>query len=298
MSETELEQNSVVKEEPEIKANPKASFFELVENMPETRQLQILKVIENAGLNENDSLFVFLYTMGYIKTMYEDIPEALTGLTEKLDSITTENTEKIKDALSKVLDKSKGDITENLKTIAETQKRYVDSSNKHLGEVEEKIYSMLEDLNVEISQKFVKMLDEQEKINNITEKKGEEFEKKIENSVGKIVEDAGRGLQNTLEEQRKLNEEIKESAKIYQIGVSLSNKQLSMAVDKQKVKIVEIFVDTMKKDLPEIIEDAIIVATDRINKRNQSSFLKKFMFYTGVITTSLVLSHIINHFIK
>lgn len=42
--------------------------------LPEERKLDLMKVINDAGLRSDDEAFALLYIMGYIKTLYEDMP--------------------------------------------------------------------------------------------------------------------------------------------------------------------------------------------------------------------------------
>ena len=294
---TDILENTETEKE-ELIGSVKDEFLKFVDTLPVSNQMGIMKAISKAGLNEHDSLYAYLYIMGYIKTMYEDIPTSLDGLSEKLSNIGNESATKIKEALGEILNKSTSDTSETIKQVVEIQKRFKSATEKQITEIENKVQTLLNDLNREIDEKFKKMLDEQTKMNTLTEKKAVDFEKKVESSVGKIVEDAGRGLQVTLDEQKKLNKEIQESAKVYQIGISLSNKQLALSVEKQKVKIVEIFIDTLKRDLPEVIEEAVLLGITKVEAKRQSEKLKTFGFYTAIVTTSIVLSHIINHFIK
>jgi hypothetical protein len=45
--------------------------------LPEGRRLEMMKVINDAGLRADDEAFALYYVMGYIKTLYEDMPDAV-----------------------------------------------------------------------------------------------------------------------------------------------------------------------------------------------------------------------------
>jgi hypothetical protein len=45
--------------------------------LPEERRLDMMMVINDAGLRSDDEAFALLYVMGYIKTLYEDMPDAV-----------------------------------------------------------------------------------------------------------------------------------------------------------------------------------------------------------------------------
>lgn len=79
--------------------NIKEKLNQLVAKIPVDEQLKFYKhLAESANLREDDSMYVLLLSMGYIKTMYEDIPNAMQVLDESI--------EKKARAVEEILDKA------------------------------------------------------------------------------------------------------------------------------------------------------------------------------------------------
>ncbi|MDP1530951.1 MAG: hypothetical protein Q8M05_16360 [Rhodoferax sp.] len=49
----------------------------IIAMLPEGRRLDMMKVINDAGLRADDEAFALYYVMGYVKTLYEDMPDAV-----------------------------------------------------------------------------------------------------------------------------------------------------------------------------------------------------------------------------
>lgn len=237
---------------------PHFEFLNIIDKFPIQQKMDIMEVMAKAKLQDDDAIFTFLYVMGYIQTMYKEIPESLKGLTDQLQAITQ-------------------DTTKNL---------------------EDNVKDVVTNISSEMNDNFKQMVSEQTRLNEATAKSTDEFETKITQSIDEIVSQLGNNFDHSLAEQKQLNEDLKESAKIYQIGISMSNKQIQLAIEKQKVKIVEIFIEALKKDLPKIMEQNIKRFLREKNQNETNFFsIKSFFFTTGAITVALLLNNILSHII-
>ena len=70
--------------------------------LPEQRRLDMMKVVNDAGLRSDDEAFSFLYVMGYIKTLYEDMPDAV----EQMNHVVWQMAEALDSAMQSHLQKS------------------------------------------------------------------------------------------------------------------------------------------------------------------------------------------------
>ena len=67
--------------------------------LPEERRLDMMMVINDAGLRSDDEAFALLYVMGYIKTLYEDMPDAV----EQMNNVVWQMAESVDGAMQKKL---------------------------------------------------------------------------------------------------------------------------------------------------------------------------------------------------
>ena len=67
--------------------------------LPEERRLDMMKVINDAGLRSDDEAFALFYVMGYIKTLYEDMPDAV----EQMNNVVWQMAESIDSAMQSKL---------------------------------------------------------------------------------------------------------------------------------------------------------------------------------------------------
>lgn len=66
--------------------NIREKLNELIAKIPHEEQIKYYKHLSaTASLREDDSMYVLLLSMGYIKTMYEDIPKAMQVLDESIE---------------------------------------------------------------------------------------------------------------------------------------------------------------------------------------------------------------------
>jgi len=74
--------------------------------LPEERKLDLMKIINDAGLRSDDEAFALLYVMGYIKTLYEDMPDAV----EQMNHVIWQMSESLESATQAILNKSLDDM--------------------------------------------------------------------------------------------------------------------------------------------------------------------------------------------
>lgn len=70
--------------------------------LPEERRLDFMKVINDSGLRSDDEVFALLYVMGYIKTLYEDMPDAV----EQMNHVVWQMSESLETAIQANLKKN------------------------------------------------------------------------------------------------------------------------------------------------------------------------------------------------
>ena len=70
--------------------------------LPEERKLDMMKVINDAGLRSDDEAFALFYVMGYIKTLYEDMPDAV----EQMNHVVWQMSEYLEFSMQESLKKS------------------------------------------------------------------------------------------------------------------------------------------------------------------------------------------------
>lgn len=69
-----------------VSAAPRSELEKMIDKLPAEDRVQFYKVVAQAGLREDDSLFTYLYIMGYINTMYKEIPEAINNASAAMAS--------------------------------------------------------------------------------------------------------------------------------------------------------------------------------------------------------------------
>lgn len=70
--------------------------------LPEERKLDLMKVINDAGLRSDDEAFALLYVMGYIKTLYEDMPDAV----EQMNHVVWQMSDSLESSMQAILNKN------------------------------------------------------------------------------------------------------------------------------------------------------------------------------------------------
>ena len=70
--------------------------------LPEERKLDLMKVINDAGLRSDDEAFALLYIMGYIKTLYEDMPDAV----EQMNHVVWQMSDSLESSMQAILNKN------------------------------------------------------------------------------------------------------------------------------------------------------------------------------------------------
>lgn len=74
----------------------------IIAMLPEGRRLDMMKVINDAGLRADDEAFALYYVMGYIKTLYEDMPDAV----EQMNRVVWQMAETLDGSMQAKLQKS------------------------------------------------------------------------------------------------------------------------------------------------------------------------------------------------
>lgn len=69
----------------------------LAKLLPVEKREEFYKLITTTGLRQDDHLMAFLYVMGYVRTMYQDIPSIIDELNENIKDIKNSASEKIKE---------------------------------------------------------------------------------------------------------------------------------------------------------------------------------------------------------
>ena len=89
--------------EAQLSATSQPSLFEeLLTKIPQDRHLEVVKQFNRLGLRQDDEVMVLLYTMLYVKGIYEDIPHAMNGSVEKVEQALIQLGVKFEDAVDEV----------------------------------------------------------------------------------------------------------------------------------------------------------------------------------------------------
>ena len=75
---------------------------ELLKKLPQDRHLEVVKKFNRLGLRQDDEVMVLLYTMLYIKGMYEDVPDAMKASVERVEQALIQLGVKFEDAVDEV----------------------------------------------------------------------------------------------------------------------------------------------------------------------------------------------------
>lgn len=106
---------------------------ELLTKIPQDRHLEVVKQFNRLGLRQDDEVMVLLYTMLYVKGMYEDIPQAMNGSVEKVEQALIQLGVKFEDAVDEVF-----------KEAAARANSMMDASSQEIVQSEEKLLRLAE----------------------------------------------------------------------------------------------------------------------------------------------------------
>jgi hypothetical protein len=101
----------------------KISFRDkVIAMLPEERRLDMMTIINDAGLRADDEAFALYYVMGYIKTLYEDMPDAVEQMNNVVFQMAESFDSSVSHQLKKSIDGMKSELeAESKRTVAHIQ---------------------------------------------------------------------------------------------------------------------------------------------------------------------------------
>ncbi len=127
----------------------------LAKLLPAEKREEFYKLVSTTGLRQDDHLMAFLYVMGYVRTMYQDIPEMIDELNQNIEDIKNSASEEIKQKIKEIFDEETTKIEKLLIKQADTALAIEDAAEHY----KEQSRNNLENINQETELLRARMAD-------------------------------------------------------------------------------------------------------------------------------------------
>ncbi len=127
----------------------------LAKLLPAEKREEFYKLVSTTGLRQDDHLLAFLYVMGYVRTMYQDIPEMIDELNQNIEDIKNSASEEIKQKIKEIFDEETTKIEKLLIKQADTALAIEDAAEHY----QEQSRNNLENINQETELLRARMAD-------------------------------------------------------------------------------------------------------------------------------------------
>ena len=127
----------------------------LAKLLPAEKREEFYKLVSTTGLRQDDHLMAFLYVMGYVRTMYQDIPEMIDELNQNIEDIKNSASEEIKQKIKEIFDEETTKIEKLLIKQADTALAIEDAAEHY----QEQSRNNLENINQETELLRARMAD-------------------------------------------------------------------------------------------------------------------------------------------
>ncbi len=143
----------------EVAGSRPSMLEELLQRIPQDRHLEVVKQFNRLGLRQDDEVMVLLYTMLYVKGMYEDIPQAMNGSVEQVEQALIQLGVKFEDAVDEVF-----------KEAAERASEVIVAHTKQLAQSKDSLSTLAEAIQQDIEQRREAIAKEVELVRTKTQK--------------------------------------------------------------------------------------------------------------------------------
>ena len=143
----------------EVAGSRPSMLEELLQRIPQDRHLEVVKQFNRLGLRQDDEVMVLLYTMLYVKGMYEDIPQAMNGSVEKVEQALIQLGVKFEDAVDEVF-----------KEAAERASEMMAAHTKQLAQSKDGLSTLAEAIQQDIEERREAIAKEVELVRTKTQK--------------------------------------------------------------------------------------------------------------------------------
>lgn len=107
----------------------------ILEMLPAERRLDMMKVVNDAGLRADDEAFALFYVMGYIKTLYEDMPDAVEQMNhviwEMAGTLHTTMQDNVRQTVERMRMEMQAQTMRNIAELQQTHQRLLDLLQAH-----------------------------------------------------------------------------------------------------------------------------------------------------------------------
>ena len=187
-NEIEIKEEAVKsKEEKEVESS-KDYIEQFIEKLPADQRASFYKVISKAGLREDDYLWTVLHIMGYVKTMYQDIPESLEEASMNIRTQAEQTKKVLRTTAEKEVKKLGEELSKKMRDFQDTQSAVLVDIRAMLHESREGIdqYSgvldkVIKEKKVQLTETFVDAIRVEfprvvaQHLTKVTEEKKEEW---------------------------------------------------------------------------------------------------------------------------
>lgn len=136
-----------------------------IESLPASKREEFYRIIFRSGLREDDYLWTVLHIMGYIKTMYEDIPGAIEDASIKIQENTEIVDEKFKAVIAVESSRLKLELSKQIKDFEDKQEKIIEQykvlmtkNNEVFKSINKSMDKIIEDKKMQITNTFVESI--------------------------------------------------------------------------------------------------------------------------------------------
>lgn len=136
-----------------------------IESLPASKREEFYRIIFRSGLREDDYLWTVLHIMGYIKTMYEDLPGAIEDASIKMQENTEIVDEKFKGVIALESSRLKLELSKQIKDFEDKQEKIIEQykvlmtkNNEVFKSINKSMDKIIEDKKMQITNTFVESI--------------------------------------------------------------------------------------------------------------------------------------------
>ncbi len=136
-----------------------------IESLPASKREEFYRIIFRSGLREDDYLWTVLHIMGYVKTMYEDIPGAIEDASIKMQENTEMIDEKFKGVIAVESSRLKLEMSKQIKDFEDKQEKIIEQykvlmtkNNEVFKSINKSMDKIIEDKKMQITNTFVESI--------------------------------------------------------------------------------------------------------------------------------------------